>query len=289
MTRLFTVLAVVSLSGCAAPAFLGNTGRSTPKGDFRVGLGTSYQVNTQAAVIVKDGRDAARTLAERTTACPGGAGDCWTVADVEPVVDAAFRFAVVAPLSTSTALSGRYGIGKGFDAGVRWGTGGYGADLGYQAFGPRDPLAPGLAGTFLAGVGKRSMGTLGDVIEGVLHGEASLTDWSAAFVLGRQWGTWAHTFAAARYTLTEWTLTVVPDLPVIYDAGEVQRELLGTDPDGIVHTTGAALGAAVGWKKVYVGGELDFLVTAGSATVLGRERDLGSFGVMPALYVYGQF
>jgi hypothetical protein len=287
--RLLALAALVSLAGCAAPAFLGNTGRSTPKGDFRVGLGTSYQVNTQAAEIVKDGREAARILAERTTDCPGGAGDCWELADVEPVVDAAFRFAVVAPLSTSTALSGRFGLGKGFDAGVRWGSGGYGADVGFQAFGPRDGTTPGLAGTFLVGWGKRSMGTLGDTIESVMKGEASLTDWSASFVLGRQWGTWGHTFAGARYTLTDWTLTVVPDLPIIYDAGEVQQRLLGTDPSGYVHTTGAVLGGAVGWKKVYVGAEFDFLYTAGTATVLSEERDLGSFGVMPALYLYGQF
>ena len=286
--RLLALAALTSLAGCAAPAFLGHTGRATPKGDFRVGLGTSYQVNTQAADIVKDGRDAAKTLRERTTACPDGAGECWTLADVEPVVDAAFRFAVVAPLSTSTSISGRYGLGRGFDVGARWGTGGYGADVGWQAFGPAD-ASPGLAGTFVAGWGKRSMGTLGDTIESVFKGEASLSDYGAAFVLGRQWGDWGHTFAAARYTLTSWKLTVIPDLPIIYDAEEVQQRLLGTDGSGTVHTTGAAFGGAVGWKKVFLGLELNALFTSGTARVLGDEKDLGSFGLMPALYLYGQF
>jgi len=287
--RLLALALTLAASGCAAPAFLGNTGRVTPKGDFRVGVGTAYQVNTQAADIVKDGRDAAETLRARTTACPGGTGDCWTVADVEPVVDAAFRFALVAPLSTSTMISGRYGFAPGFDGGLRWGSGGYGADLAWQPFGPRDASTPGLAGTLIVGYGKRSMGTLGDVIKDVFRGEAGLTDWSAAFVLGRQWKEFAHTYAAARYTLTSWTLTVIPDLPIIYDAAEVQQRLLGTDGSGSIHTTGGALGGALGYKHVFVGAELNFLWTAGNARLLGRDRDLGSFGLMPALYLYGQF
>jgi hypothetical protein len=286
--RLLALAVALAASGCAAPAFLGHTGRATPKGDFRVGLGTSYQVNTQAADIVKDGRDAAETLRQRTTACPGGAGDCWTLADVEPVVDAAFRFALVAPLSTSTSISGRYGVGRGFDVGARWGTGGYGIDAGWQAFGPAD-ASPGLAGTFVAGYGKRSMGTLGDAIESVFKGEASLSDYGASFVLGRQWGDWGHTFAAARYTLTSWKLTVIPDLPIIYDAAEVQQRLLGTDGEGTVHTTGATFGGALGYRRVFVGLELNALFTSGTARVLGEDRDLGSFGLMPALYMYGQF
>lgn len=287
--RLLALALLLATSGCAAPAFLGQTGRVAPKGALRVGLGTSYQVNTQAADVVKDGRDLAETLRQRSVDCPGGLEQCWELADVEPVADAAFRFALVAPLSTSTVVSGRYGFAPGFDGGVRWGTGSMGLDVGWQAFGPRDPRQGGTAGSAFVGIGRRSMGTLGDTIESVLRGEAKLTDYSAAFVIGHQWREVAHAYAAARYTLTRWKLTVVPDLPIIYDAGDVQRRFLGTDDGGTIHTPGGTLGGAVGWRYVWVGAELNFLWTAGKATLLFEERDLGSFGLMPAVYLYAQY
>ena len=287
--RLLAILTLLATSACAAPAFIGNTGRVAPKGAFRVELGSGYQVNTQAAEIVRDGRDAAEILRSKTTSCPDGGGSCWSVADVEPVVDAAFRFALVAPLSSHTEVSGRYGFAPGLDAGVHWGPDSKGLDLGWQAFGPRDAREEGWAGTLLVGAGTRKLGTFGDIIESVLHGDAGLTDYQLAFVAGRQWREIAHTYVGARYTLTRWKVQVIPDLPIIYDGAEAQAKLLGTDASGLVHTTGGILGAALGYRHVFVGAELNLLYMSGKADVLFEERDLDAFGVMPAVYLYGQY
>ncbi len=285
--RSLAVLTLLAASACAAPGFVGNTGRVAPKGAFRVEMGSGYQVNTQAAEIVRDGRELAENLRSKSRDCPQGS--CWEVADVEPVVDAAFRFALVAPLSSHTEVSGRYGFAPGLDAGIHWGPDSKALDLGWQAFGPRDAREEGWAGTLLAGVGTRKLGTFGDVIESVLHGDAGLTDYQLAFVAGRQWREIAHTYVGARYTLTRWKLQVIPDLPIIYDGAEGQKTLLGTDASGLVHTTGGVLGAALGYRHVFVGAELNLLYTAGKAEVLFKERDLNAFGVMPALYLYGQY
>lgn len=288
--RLLAILTLLAASACAAPSYVGNTGRVAPKGAFRAGFGSGYQVNTQAAEIVRDGRDLAENLRSKATTCPNGADQCWNVADVEPVVDAAFRFALVAPLSTHSEVSVRYGFAPGFDGGIHWGPDSKAIDLGFQAFGPRDASAEGWAGTVLLGAGTRDLGTFGDVIESVLHGEAGLTDYQVAFIAGRQWREIAHTYVGARYTLTRWKVQVVPDLPIVYeDGGEAQKTLLGTDASGLVHTSGGVLGAAIGYKHVFVGAELNLLYTAGTAEVMFRERDLGAFGVMPAVYLYGQY
>ena len=40
---------------------------------------------------------------------------------------------------------------------------------------------------------------------------------------------------------------------------------------------------------MFVGAELNLLYMAGKADVLFEERDLDAFGVMPAVYLYGQY
>ena len=288
----FAVIGLLASSACAAPSFVGNTGRVAPKGAFRASIGSGYQVNTQAAEVVRDGRNLAENLRSKSTACPSGSGtsgQCWSASDVEPVVDAAFRFALVAPLSSHTELSARYGFAPAFDAGVHYGPDSKGIDLGWQAFGPADPAEQGWAGTLLVGAGTRDLGTFGDVIENVLHGEAGLTDYQLAFVAGRQWREFAHTYVGARYTLTHWKVQVLPDLPIVFDGGEVQQKLLGTDSSGNVHTMGGVFGGALGYKHVFLGAELNLLYTVGKANVMFKERDLAAFGVMPAVYLYGQY
>lgn len=287
--RLLAIATLLAATACAAPGFVGNTGRVAPKGAFRVEMGSGYQVNTQAAEIVRDGRELAENLRSKTTSCSAPGGTCWNLSDVEPVVDAAFRFALVAPLSSHTEVSGRYGFAPAFDAGIHWGPDSKGLDLGWQAFGPRDAREEGWAGTLLLGAGTRKLGTLGDVIEDVLHGDAGLTDYQLAFVAGRQWREIAHGYLGARYTLTRWKVQVVPDLPIVYDGGEIQEKLLGTDASGLVHTTGAVFGGALGYKHVFLGAELNLLYTTGKADVLFEERNLDAFGVMPAVYLYGQY
>jgi hypothetical protein len=156
-------------------------------------------------------------------------------------------------------------------------------------FGPIDAVSEGWAGTVLAGYGTRSLGTFGDVIESVFKGEAGLTDWHATFVAGREWRQIAHFYTGGRYMLTHWKLQVIPDLPIVFDGGEQQKALLGTDPSGNVHQLSAVLGGALGYKHVFVGAELNLVQTFGSARVLFTDRSLSGFGVMPALYMYGQY
>jgi hypothetical protein len=289
--RLLALGLALALSACAAPSFVANTGRVTPQGAFRVGFGSGYQVNTSAADVVRDGRDLARSLDSKRVSCPNTTATlCWNRADVEPVVDAAYRFALVAPLSTHTEFSVRYGFADGFDFGLRLGPDSKGLDFGWQFLGSRDPRIGGWGGTVLAGFGQRSFGTLGDVIESVFQGDATLSDYEVKVVTGYQWREIAHAYVGARYTLTHWTLQVIPDLPIIYaDGGDAQQRLLGTDPSGNLHAVGAVFGGALGYRYLFVGAELNVIQTFGSARVLFADRSFSGLGLMPALYLYGQY
>jgi len=283
------IAVVAAAAGCAAPGFVGQTGRSTPRGGFRVSFGAGYQVSAQAADVVMDGRDLARSLKDKTVSCPGLSGPCWRAEDVKPVARAGLRFALAAPLSVNMALAGRYGLLDGLDLGLRWGPDNMGADLGVQLYGPRDPAVEGWAGSMFAGWTRRDMGTLGSIIEDVLQGDAKLDDYSLSFVAGRQFGQVAHLYAGGRYVYTHWKLGLLPDLPLIYDAGELQRQFLGTADSGRIHHFGAMVGGAVGWKKVFLGAELDLTQSFGRTTLLFERVDVSGFSVMPALYLYGQF
>ena len=286
--RSSALAALVLCAGCAAPSFVGHTGRVTPRHGFRVLLGTGYQVNTSAAGVVRDGRDLAKRLDEKRRTCPDmTSGDCWDVADVEPVVRAAYRFAVAAPLATSTEAVVRWGFADGLELGGRLGPGVKGLEVGWQAFGPRDG-SDGWAGTVLAGFSSRSMGALGDVVENVLQGEATLRDHGLSFVAGRSWAQAAQVYLGARTTLSRWKVQVVPDLPIVYDGGEAQARLLGTDGSGSVWHTGAVVGAALGYRRVWLGAELNLLWTEGGARVLFDRRDFSGLGAMPAVYLYVQ-
>lgn len=278
-------------TGCTAPAYVGQTGRVTPKGSFRASFGSGYQVNTTAADVVRDGRDLARQLDSKRVTCPDTAiaPECWNVEDVRPVVNAAYRFATVAPLSSNTQVGVRWGFASGLDVGLRYGPGNKGLDLGLQLFGPREASQAGWAGSLFAGYGKRDLGTLGDVIESVFQGEAGLTDYQVAVVAGRQYGEAAHLYVGGRWLLTRWKVQVLPDIPIIFDGGEVQRDLLGTDPSGTIHQVGAVLGGAAGYRHVWLGVELNLLQSFGQARILGVDQTLSGFGVMPAVYLYGQY
>lgn len=204
-------------------------------------------------------------------------------------MDAALRLALLAPLSSRTELSGRYGFARGFDVGGRLGVGSRAIEAGWQIFGPRDRAVAGWAGTMVVGVGTRSLGAFGNVIERVLRGDASITEYQAAFVTGRQWAEVGHAYVGMRYTLSRWRLSVIPNLPILYEDGERVEALLGTDTRGVTHTPGAVLGGALGFRYVFVGAELNVLVTSGGARVLSRQRDLSGVGLMPAAYVFTQF
>lgn len=285
-----TALLLLLGVGCAAPSFVGQTGRVTPRHAVRMGLGAGVQVNTSAAQVVQDGRDLAEALRSKRVACPDLAGqDCWTLDDVRPVARAGLRFALVTPYAVSAAVSGRYGVADGLDVGLRWGPDNMGADAGWQAFGPRDPAVEGWAGSLFAGAGKRELGTLGSVIKDVLHGDASLTDYSLAFVAGRQFGQVGHLYLGGRYVYTHWKLLVLPDLPIIYDAAASQRTLLGTDASGHLQHVGLVLGGAVGYRSIFLGAELNVVQTFGRAEVLFEDVSFTGLGVMPTVYLYGQF
>ncbi|MFO0580762.1 MAG: hypothetical protein U0229_00670 [Anaeromyxobacter sp.] len=280
--------AAIAAAGCAAPSYVGQTGRVTPRHGFRGSVGAGYQLSTGAASVVKDGRDLAKTLNDKRRGCPDlSAAACWDAADVEPVVDAAYRFALAAPLSASTEVGLRYGFASGFDAGLRWGPAVKGLDVGWQLHGPRD-ASDGWAGTLLLGWSSRKLGALGTAIEDVFQGDASLTDYTLTYVTGWEYREIAHVYLGGRFIASRWKAQIVPDIPIVYDGGEIQAKFLGTDASGGLKHWGGFGGVALGYKRVWIGAELSLLWTSGSARIMFEDRSVSGLGVMPSVFLYAQ-
>lgn len=287
--RLVALAALVALSGCAAPYFAGQTGRVTPHKAIRAELGTGYNFATSAADVVRDAKDLSDGVQRVDCTLPNGqTGKCFRKEDLEPIADAAFRFALVSPFASHSEVSGRYGVWKNVDAGFHLAPDAMRFDVGLQAFGPTDARTPGWAGSFFVGVSKRSTGLIGDVLE-LLQGEAKVTDFDALFVAGRQFKEFAHLYVGGRYMVSRWSLKVVPELPIEYEGLPTQAKLLGTDESGLVHQVGTVTGAAIGWRRVFVGAELATVYYRGDAQVFFKDRRLEGVSLMPSVYVYGTY
>jgi hypothetical protein len=281
------LLALLSAAaGCSAPAFLGQTGRVTPRHSVRAAAGTGYQLATGAAGVVSDVEKLAGAV-QRHPCSDDPSRSCYRAEDLRPVLRL-FRHALVSPFGSHSELSARYGFARRFDAGVHLGTGGgKRADLAWQVSGPTDPGVDGPAAMVLVGYGKRSLSGIGTIVD-FLPGEANLTDVEVAFVAGRQWQKFAQLYGGLRYLRSDWTLDVVPELPIDYGAGEVQQRLVGTN-GGRIHHTGGVVGGALGYRQVYLGLELDLTWYRGTARVLFEDLDFSGLAVMPAVYLYGWY
>ena len=204
IARSLPIAALALLCGCAAPYFAGQTGRVTPRKDVRVALATGYNFSSSAADVIWDAEDLVGGV-ERV-ACPTEEDPrrrCFRGEDLAPIADAAMRLALVSPFASHSEISVRYGAFDRVDAGFHLSPDGQRLDVGLQAFGPAERDAPGWAGALVVGLGRRSIGTIGDVLE-LLGGEAALTDVDAVFVSGRQFGQAAQLYVGGRYMLTRW-------------------------------------------------------------------------------------
>jgi len=161
-------------------------------------------------------------------------------------------------------------------------------DAGYQIFGPRDPAVHGWAGSLFAGWNRYNGNFASDLLE-KLGGNASRWDLDALFITGRQWNDYLHTYFGARYMLSRWSLQLVPSLPLVYDSGEVQQNLLGTDEAGTIHQFGALAGIAVGYKQAFVGLELNAVYYATRVRLLFEDERARGVAIMPSVYVFGRY
>jgi hypothetical protein len=276
---------LLAASGCTAPAFLAHTGRVTPKGSVRAAVGSGYQIATSAGELVDDAKDLANGVSARPCSSDPSRS-CYRVEDIRPALRLV-RHALVSPFGSYTELSARYGFARRLDAGLHLGTGAKRIDVAWQVHGPADPREDGVAASLVAAYGTRSLSGVGEILR-FLSGGADLSDVEVAAVVGRQWRGVAQLYAAGRYVRSDWSLEVLPNLPIDYGGGDVRSALAATG-GGTIHHAVAVLGGALGYRQVFVGAELDITHYRGTARILAEPLDLDGFTFMPALYVYGWY
>ena len=117
---------------------------------------------------------------------------------------------------------------------------------------------------------------------------ASLTDYTLTYVTGWEYREIAHVYLGGRFIASRWKAQIVPDIPIVYDGGEIQAKFLGTDASGGLKHWGGFGGVALGYKRVWIGAELSLLWTSGSARIMFEDRSVSGLGVMPSVFLYAQ-
>ncbi len=202
----------------------------TPKGQVQAQVAGSIGFNSSAVSIVDEARNLDKSIS--SIQCPNDPSrQCFRVQDFRALARGGFRLALLTPVAQHVEFSLRYGLLDGLDLGGHLGSGTTRLDAGYQIFGPRDPDVHGWAGSLFVGWNRYSGNFASDLLE-KLGGNASRWDLDALFITGRQWNDYLHTYFGARYMLSRWSLELLPSLPLVYDSGEVQQTLLGTDEAG---------------------------------------------------------
>ena len=142
LLRCLPVLALLA-TACTAPRTFTSSGKVTPRGEFRVGGNTAFNVATET--LDKAGstlKEAAIAAARKDTVGYSGAVDRLQVAALAYVLD---------PVQPTADLYVRYGVTERVDAGYKYAFGSHVFDAMYQFMGPTgtpdNPGAPGIYGS----------------------------------------------------------------------------------------------------------------------------------------------
>lgn len=182
------------------------------------------------------------------------------------------------PPGVQSEYAFRYGFGYNLDAGLRYTVNAIQGDVKYQFLGT--PESPGAwNGSVSVGYSRHLFkGSIFDVLDSLQVNDFSRSDVYASVMFGRHpreffqyWG--GPKVIAGFYEVTS----------LLETTGTVDQS------QGNMLYLGGSLGAALGWKYLWLVGELSAANLIFNADVLGQERDLGGLVLYPTVGVMTRF
>lgn len=229
---------------------------------------------------VIDALDAAYDLEERYRADSNYQP---TEDEAQDYLDAAIGLALNAPGGGMDFML-RYGVARHVDVGLRYSTTGVHGDAKFQFL---DQGPGGWAGAISLGYQYHLFqGVVFDVLEYLQIDDFSRHDLEIPLLFGRSFG--QPLGSGLALSGRTWFGPKVIVSRVAIDAA-LQRFDESLSTETTMFYAGGLLGAAIGLSGFEVFAELTVMHLTANATVLGRERDLGGWIVMPTFGVQGRF
>lgn len=277
---------VVWVSACAAPLGLGRPATVIEPGRFRVGADGGMRVAPDA-VDAHERAVLAVRAGQRACEGEGGVGGCLTREDWAALVEGAAYGPLSSPETGDGALSVRYGVAPGWDAGVRLGSSSLRVEGARQWVG--DPLNGVDSGvTLLTGLGlSQSFAGAAHRMELLELKDAGRSEADLFVLAGYRHDRAAYLTVGARYIAAHLSGRLIPLVPVTFEDGAPgDLSLPDTDVAGFAHHLGLVASAYAGVGAAYLGMEVVGGLDLTSVRVLGADVLLSGLSVRPALVFF---
>lgn len=257
--RASSLFCALSLLGCSTAVSTMQPVQALPKGHVQAGMGVG--VNIAPGPIV-DAFQAAKAISEKDAVDINGQ-------DEQDFLTAGLAIALNPP-GVINEYSFRYGTGYNTDIGLRYTINSFQAEGKWQFLETGDPKL--WDGALHLGVGRHIFeGFVFDVLDQLEIGDFSRSDVSSAVMFGKKPNDFVEFWLGPKYVAS------------FYSIDEVFETVGAAEStSGVMHYIGGTFGLALGWKYLYVIGELSVMDLIFNADVLGQERDLGGVVIYPA-------
>jgi hypothetical protein len=260
MRYLFFAISLLPLVACSTAISTMQPVQALPKGGLQFGTGAA--VNVAPGPIV-DAFQAGKVIAEKG------------VADINAQEEQDFLTAGLAialnPPGIINEYSFRYGLGRGTELGLRYTINEVIAESKWQFLDNPEPKRWDAA--LHLSVGHHIFGgTVFDVLDQFKLADFSRNDISAAVMVGKKPNEYVEFWLGPKYVAGFYSVD-----------GLFETTGTAANSKGAMQYFGGAAGIGLGWKYIYLIGELTVMDLIFKADILGQERDLGGLVVFPSV------
>jgi hypothetical protein len=260
MRHIFFTLSLSTLVACSTAISTMQPVQALPKGGLQ--FGTAAAVNVAPGPIV-DAFKAGLAIAEK------GAVDI-NAQDEQDFLTAGLAIALNPP-GVINEYSFRYGLGHGTELGLRYTINEFLVEGKWQFLDNLEPKR--WDGALHLSVGHHIFGgAVFDVLDKFKLAGFSRNDVSAALMFGKKPNDYVEFWLGPKYVAGFYSVD-----------GLLETTGATANSTGVMQYIGGAAGIGLGWKYVYVIGELTVMDLLFKADVLGQERDLGGAVVFPSV------
>ncbi len=291
----------MATAACAAPLTHGQTIENLPKGGLQVGLGAGGSLSSSTIELAQVAINQSETLVNQQLDCKQtDRSDCIQLSGLRSVVRTMYAGGLTGFAQPLAELSVKYGLTDRWMVGGRLGSGLQRLDLDYQ-LGMGGPDRSGWQAQASFSYSRQSaevpIGKVQALLEKVGMASNNRHNFDFRLSTGRRLGEIGWLTLGGRFLMGRYQVDLRPSVPLLDDlpgvdsgvSNVVVNVLPRTDEVGWSHFTGVYANLLLGWRYLYVGGELSLAYYHASSYVLGYEETWTGLAVVPSLLVLTRF